>query len=135
MLISANYPPEMSVTQYPFLRQRKNDNIINHSGEKFLYMTFRKLLLLLTVCLAICLLQQEKTQNPKYKTPAIRRSMEEGFYAGIHNRKTNIGKLTPFNPNTEIVPPSIIQPYTENAIWHGLMLLPDRQAGKEDIGP
>ena len=27
------------------------------------------------------------------------------------------------------VPPLIIQPYVENAIWHGLMHLPDRQAG------
>jgi LytS/YehU family sensor histidine kinase len=39
------------------------------------------------------------------------------------------------------VPPLIIQPYAENAIWHGLMHLPDRsrrtpleQAGKQDIG-
>jgi CheY-like chemotaxis protein len=29
------------------------------------------------------------------------------------------------------VPPLIIQPYAENAIWHGLMHLPDGQAGKK----
>lgn len=32
------------------------------------------------------------------------------------------------------VPPLIIQPYAENAIWHGLMHLPDRQAGKKEKG-
>jgi streptogramin lyase len=32
------------------------------------------------------------------------------------------------------VPPLIIQPYAENAIWHGLMHLPDRQAGKKENG-
>jgi hypothetical protein len=32
------------------------------------------------------------------------------------------------------VPPLMIQPYAENAIWHGLMHLPDRQAGKKDRG-
>ncbi len=32
------------------------------------------------------------------------------------------------------VPPLIIQPYVENAIWHGLMHLPDRQAGKKESG-
>jgi tetratricopeptide (TPR) repeat protein len=32
------------------------------------------------------------------------------------------------------VPPLIIQPYAENAIWHGLMHLPGPQAGKEIKG-
>ena len=32
------------------------------------------------------------------------------------------------------VPPLIIQPYAENAIWHGLMHLPGRQAGKKEKG-
>jgi len=32
------------------------------------------------------------------------------------------------------VPPLIIQPYAENAIWHGLMHLPDRPAGKKENG-
>jgi tetratricopeptide (TPR) repeat protein len=32
------------------------------------------------------------------------------------------------------VPPLIIQPYVENAIWHGLMHLPDREAGKKESG-
>lgn len=32
------------------------------------------------------------------------------------------------------VPPLIIQPYAENAIWHGLMHLPDRHAGKKEKG-
>jgi hypothetical protein len=32
------------------------------------------------------------------------------------------------------VPPLIIQPYAENAIWHGLTHLPDRQAGKKEKG-
>jgi len=32
------------------------------------------------------------------------------------------------------IPPLIIQPFVENAIWHGLMNLPDRQAGKEADG-
>ena len=38
--------------------------------------------------------------------------------------------------DTEVikVPPLIIQPYAENAIWHGLMHLPAGQAGKQDIG-
>ena len=27
-----------------------------------------------------------------------------------------------------------MQPYVENAIWHGLMHLPDRQAGKKGMG-
>jgi len=40
------------------------------------------------------------------------------------------------NINTTMlkVPPLIIQPYAENAIWHGLMHLPDRQAGKKENG-
>ena len=34
---------------------------------------------------------------------------------------------------TEIkVPPLIIQPYVENAIWHGLMHLPEQRAGKKE---
>ncbi len=32
------------------------------------------------------------------------------------------------------VPPLIIQPYAENAIWHGLMHLPTGQAGKKEKG-
>ena len=32
------------------------------------------------------------------------------------------------------VPPLIIQPYAENAIWHGLMHLPDRKAGNKEKG-
>ncbi|MDQ6763307.1 MAG: tetratricopeptide repeat protein [Bacteroidota bacterium] len=32
------------------------------------------------------------------------------------------------------VPPLIIQPYVENAIWHGLMHLPGREAGKKESG-
>jgi LytS/YehU family sensor histidine kinase len=32
------------------------------------------------------------------------------------------------------VPPLIIQPYAENAIWHGLMHLPHRQAQKKEKG-
>ncbi|MEO8862379.1 MAG: histidine kinase [Ginsengibacter sp.] len=32
------------------------------------------------------------------------------------------------------VPPLIIQPYVENAIWHGLMHLPDLQPGKKESG-
>jgi LytS/YehU family sensor histidine kinase len=32
------------------------------------------------------------------------------------------------------VPPLIIQPYAENAIWHGLMHKPNRQAGKKEKG-
>lgn len=32
------------------------------------------------------------------------------------------------------VPGMVIQPYVENAIWHGLMNLPERQAGKNEKG-
>ena len=32
------------------------------------------------------------------------------------------------------VPGMVIQPYVENAIWHGLMNLPDRQAGRNEKG-
>jgi len=38
-----------------------------------------------------------------------------------------------FDPDLDIdflqVPPMLLQPFVENAIWHGLMNLPDRQAG------
>ncbi len=32
------------------------------------------------------------------------------------------------------IPPLLLQPFAENAIWHGLMHLPDRQAGKQAKG-
>src|SRR5207344_1163870 len=32
------------------------------------------------------------------------------------------------------IPPLLLQPFAENAIWHGLMHLPDRQAGKQEKG-
>jgi LytS/YehU family sensor histidine kinase len=33
-----------------------------------------------------------------------------------------------------LIPPLLLQPFAENAIWHGLMHLPDRQAGKQETG-
>lgn len=33
-----------------------------------------------------------------------------------------------------LIPPLLLQPFCENAVWHGLMHLPGRQAGKEDHG-
>lgn len=35
--------------------------------------------------------------------------------------------------NTEVIPPMLIQPYVENAIWHGLMHKKDESAGKVTI--
>ncbi len=32
------------------------------------------------------------------------------------------------------IPPLLLQPFAENAIWHGLMHLPDRQGGKQTKG-
>ncbi len=32
------------------------------------------------------------------------------------------------------IPPLLLQPFAENAIWHGLMHLPDRQGGKQEKG-
>ena len=36
---------------------------------------------------------------------------------------------------TLMVPPLLLQPFCENAIWHGFMNLPDRQTGKDGGAP
>ncbi|MFN2458291.1 MAG: histidine kinase, partial [Chitinophagaceae bacterium] len=46
----------------------------------------------------------------------------------------NIIYANTIEPETIYIPPMLLQPFCENAIWHGLMHLPTGQAGKEGQG-
>jgi tetratricopeptide (TPR) repeat protein len=47
-------------------------------------------------------------------------------YSVTYNNSVDIDNI--------FIPPLLLQPFAENAIWHGLMHLPDRQAGKQEKG-
>ncbi len=47
-------------------------------------------------------------------------------YSFTYNNTVEVGNI--------FIPPLLLQPFAENAIWHGLMHLPNLQAGKQEKG-